>query len=37
MDQGMLSKVIALRDEAFAPFKALDDAVVALGGEVSPS
>lgn len=33
MNQDMLTKVVALRDEAFAPFKALDDAVVALGGK----
>jgi hypothetical protein len=32
MDQGMLSKVVALRDEAFKTLKALDDAVVSLGG-----
>jgi hypothetical protein len=33
MDQSMLAKVAALRDEAFATFKALDDAVVSLGGK----
>jgi hypothetical protein len=33
MDQGMLGKVAALRDEAFATLKALDDAVVTLGGK----
>jgi hypothetical protein len=32
MDQSMQAKVAALRDEAFATFKALDDAVVSLGG-----
>lgn len=35
MDQGMLGKVVALRDEAFATLKALDDAVVSLGGPSS--
>lgn len=33
MDQTMLAKVTALRDEAFATLKALDDAVVSLGGK----
>src|SRR5579872_671719 len=33
MDQGMLGKVAALRDEAFATLKALDDAVITLGGK----
>lgn len=33
MDHGMLAKVAALRDEAFATCKALDDAVVTLGGK----
>ncbi len=33
MDQGMRERVTALRAEAFATFKALDDAVVSLGGE----
>lgn len=33
MDQGMLGKVEALRDEAYAVLKALDDAVASLGGQ----
>jgi hypothetical protein len=32
MDQDMLSAATALRDKAFATFKAFDDAVISLGG-----
>lgn len=33
MDKGMLEKVTALREEAYATLKALDTAVVSLGGQ----